>query len=219
MRGGHGWNGWRTFSSLRPWDLLNRRTRKRVTHGSEQSGLPHLRCKWMPLSVQKNGEDFPWPEEPVRLLSGGDPQHARWSISAKPHAWWWWKMAWHSVSIKTVSTLPNPPTPLCKTSRSSGQIFPELPPQLLMVRRSPAVGSAFWGTNWEPRWTPPLLQFNPPPGLQAAFAWCPEPRVSDRLMNPSEFDTPSEQGDTGSELVSKIRNTGSDLCAEAWRAG
>ena len=45
----------------------------------------------MPLSVQKNGEDFPWPEEPVRLLSGGDPQHARWSISAKPHAWWWWE--------------------------------------------------------------------------------------------------------------------------------
>ena len=68
-----------------------------------------------------------------------------------------------------------------------------------------AVGSALWGTNWEPRWTPPL-RTNPPPGLQAAFAWCPEPRVS--LMNPSEFDAPSKQGDTGSELVPKIRNTG-----------
>ena len=64
---------------------------------------------------------------------------------------------------------------------------------------------------------PAFAHFNPPPGLQAAFAWCPEPRVSDRLMNPSEFDTPSKQGDTGGGLVSKIRNTGSDLCAKAWR--
>ena len=171
----------------------------------------------MPLSVQKNGEDFPWPEEPVRLLSGGDPQHARWSISAKPHAWWWWEdgVAFR-VDQNGQHTARPTNTPLQDFAEFRADFPGTSPPT---PEGAPFAGGwiGFLGYELGATLDPAFAHFNPPPGLQAAFAWCPEPRVSDRLMNPSEFDTPSKQGDTGSELVSKIRNTGSDLCAEAWR--
>ena len=142
------------FSSLRPWDLLKRRTRKtRNAHGSERSGLPHLRCRRMPLSLQKNGEDFQWPEEPVRLLSGGNPHQARWSISAKPHAWWWWEDGVAFRVDKNGQCRCQPTNAPLRDFAEYRADFPGTSPQLLKVHPSPAAGSASWDMNLGPRWT------------------------------------------------------------------
>ena len=64
---------------------------------------------------------------------------------------------------------------------------------------------------------PAFRTFAPPPGLQAAFAWCPELEIEDRLKNPSDFDTHPKHGDIWGDVDSQAKDRGSDLCASEWR--
>ena len=158
----------------------------------------------MPLYVQKNGEDFPGQKSQC-VCSAVVIPNTRWSISAV-HAWWWWKMAWHSVSIKTSQHTAQPTNTPLQDFAEFGQIFPELP-QLLMVRVRRRLDRLWVRTG---ALDPPLRNSTHLPDCRRHS---PGAEQSQRSADESvEFDTPSKQGDTGSELVSKIRNTGSDLC-------
>ena len=64
---------------------------------------------------------------------------------------------------------------------------------------------------------PAFAQFAPPPGLQAAFAWCPELEIEDRLKNPSDFNTYPKHGDIWGDVDPQAKDRGSDLCASEWR--
>jgi len=171
----------------------------------------------MPLSLQKNGEDFQFPKEPVRLLSGGNPLQARWSISAKPHAWWWWE---DGIAFRVDQNGQQ----TCQPTNAPLQDFAEFR-TYFPGTSTPSPGGApftggwigFLGYELGATLDPAFAQFAPPPGLQAAFAWCPELEVEDRLKNPSDFDTPRKHDDTWDHAEPHAKNQGSDLCASAWR--
>ena len=171
----------------------------------------------MPLSLQKNGEDFQWPEEPVRLLSGGNPHQARWSISAKPHAWWWWE---DGVAFRVDQNGQCS----CQPTNAPLQDFAEFRADFPGTF-TPSPGGAPFAGGWigflgyelGATLDPAFAQFAPPPGLQAAFAWCPELEIEDRLKNPSDFDTHPKHGDIWGDVDPQAKDRGSDLCASEWR--
>ena len=171
----------------------------------------------MPLSLQKNGEDFQWPEEPVRLLSGGNPLQARWSISAKPHAWWWWE---DGVAFRVDQNGQCS----CQPTNAPLQDFAEFREDFPGIF-TPSPGGAPFAGGWigflgyelGATLDPAFAQFAPPPGLQAAFAWCPELEIEDRLKNPSDFDTHPKHGDIWGDVDPQAKDQGSDLCASEWR--
>ena len=170
----------------------------------------------MPLSVQKNGEEFRLPEEPVRLLSGGNPQHARWSISAKPHAWWWWE---DGVAFRVDQNGQHTAKPTNTPLQDFAEFRADFPgTSAASPSDAPFAGGwiGFLGYELGATLDPAFAQFAPPPGLQAAFAWCPEPKLEDRLQNTSDFDTPKQHGDSEHAGL-QAENRGSDLGAEDWR--
>ena len=170
----------------------------------------------MSLSTQWNGGDFRLPDEPLRLLSGGDPQRARWSITAKPCAWWWWEdgVAYRLDQNGQLSSKEtNAPLQDFAVFRAG---FPGT--SLSASSEAPFQGGwiGFLGYELGTTLDPAFADLKPPAGLQAAFAWCPSPVVEDRTSTPTDFDTRAHHSVSLPSDSTRVTDQGSDLSAESW---
>ena len=129
--------------------------------------------------------------------------------------WWWWEDGVAFRVDQNGQHLPNPPTPP-RLRRVPGRFSRNFPPISWQV---PFAGGwiGFLGYELGATLDPAFAQFNPPPGLQAAFAWCPELEIEDRLRKSVGFRHAPQAWRHRGELDPQAKDRGSDLCASEWR--